>query len=102
MTQKRPTQKSLKGCSQASREARPPSPTPPGSSLHGLFMVPGDELLWACGQDGQYEVAAPLVTFFLFKTLSADSPEVKNSPTYFNYVLNSAPFDVSCSETLLR
>jgi hypothetical protein len=65
-------------------------------------MVPGDEFRWACGQDGQYEVAAPLVTFFLFNKLSADSPEVKNSPTYFNYVLNSAPFDVSCSESLSR
>ena len=74
MTQKNPTQNSLKGCSQGSREARPPSPTPPGSSLHGLALVPGNELLWACGQDGQY------VTFFLFNKLSADSPEVKNSP----------------------
>jgi hypothetical protein len=80
MTQKRPTQNSLKGCCQASREARPPSPTPPGSSLHGLAVVPDNELLWACGQDGQYEVAAPLVTFFVFNNLSADSPEVKNSP----------------------
>ena len=61
-------------------EARPPSPTPPGSSLHGLAVVPDNELLWACGQDGQYEVAAPLVTFFVFNNLSADSPEVKNSP----------------------
>ncbi len=42
-------------------------------------MVPDNELLWACGQDGQYEVAAPLVTFFVFNNLSADSPEVKNS-----------------------
>jgi hypothetical protein len=78
MTQRRPTQNSLKGCSQASREARPPSPTPPGGSLHGLAVIPGDELLWAC--DGQYEVAAPLVTFFHFNKLSADSQEVKNSP----------------------
>jgi hypothetical protein len=80
MTQRRPTQNSLKGCSQASREARPPSPTPPGNCLHGLAVIPGDELLWACGQDGQNEDAAPLVTFFLFNKLSADSPEVKNSP----------------------
>jgi hypothetical protein len=80
MTQKRLTQNSLKGCSQASREARPPSPMPPGSSLHGLAVVPGNELLWACGQNGQYEVAAPLVTFFLFNKLSTDSPEVKNWP----------------------
>jgi hypothetical protein len=80
MTQKRPTQNSLKGCSQASREARPPSPKLPGSSLHGLAVVPDNELLWACSQDGQYYVAAPLVTFFVFNKLSADSPEVKNSP----------------------
>ncbi len=80
MTQRRPAQNSLKGCSQASREARPPSTTPPGSSLHGLAVIPGDERLWACGLDGQYEVAALLVTFFLFNKLSADSPEVKNSP----------------------
>ncbi len=80
MTQRRPTQNSLKGCSQASREARPPSPTPPGSSLHGHAVIPGDELLWAFGQDGKYKVAAPLVTFFLFNKLSADSPEVKNLP----------------------
>ncbi len=80
MTQKRPTQNGLNGCCQASRDARPPSPTPPGSSLHGLAVVPDNELLWAYDQDGQYEVAAPLATFFVFNNLSADSPEVKNSP----------------------
>jgi hypothetical protein len=31
-----------------------------------LPVVPGDELLWACGQIGQYAVAAPLVPFFVF------------------------------------
>jgi hypothetical protein len=53
-----------------------------GSFIHGLAVVPGNELLWACGHeyDGKYEVAAPLVTFFLFNKLSGDSPEVKNSP----------------------
>jgi hypothetical protein len=45
-------------------------------------MVPGDtdEPLWACGQDDQYAVAAPLVPFFCFDNVSADSKKAKNSP----------------------
>ncbi len=71
-------------CSQASWEALPPSPTPPGGSPHGLAVVPGNKLLWACGQIGQYAVAAPLVPFFVFIKVSAYSPEAKNLPNFLS------------------
>jgi hypothetical protein len=55
ITQKRHTQNSSKGCSQTSWEARSPSLTPLEGSPHGLAMVPGNELLWACGVDGRMQ-----------------------------------------------
>jgi hypothetical protein len=33
-------------------------------------------------QDGQYAVSEPLVHFFVFIKVSADSPETKNSPNF--------------------
>ncbi len=90
ITQKRPTQNCSKGCSQASWEAKPPSPTPPGGSPHWLAVVHCDELLWACGQDDQYAVAAPPAPFLFQQILQKQ----KICLTSFNSVLNSAPFDV--------
>jgi hypothetical protein len=94
ITQRRYTQNSPNGSNQASWEARPPSPTPPGVAPHGLAVVPGDKLLLVCGPIGQYAVAAPLVPFFVFIKVSAYSPEAKICLTSFHYDLNSAPFDV--------
>jgi hypothetical protein len=49
-----PTQNSPKGCSQASWEARPPSPTPPGGFPHGPAVVSELEFLknqWGLGTE---------------------------------------------------
>ncbi len=59
-----------------------------------LPVVPGDELLgvWVCGQDGQYAVAAPLLTFFIYNKVSADSPEAINSPNFLELRLEQCLF----------
>ncbi len=95
ITQRRPTQGSPKGCNQASWEAWPPYPTPPGGSPHGLA---GGPWWWApLGLRPDRSICsrcASCALFCFYKRYQHILQKRKICLTSFHCVWNSAPFDV--------